>query len=95
MTSSTIPTVKLWCSVPLNIKSKTALICFGWVSLLLNPYLPPMTLIFFLPIKFKALVTSSYNPSPTLPNSFVLSKTAISLTVLGRALTNNSAENGL
>ena len=47
--------------------------------LLDNPYLPPIT---FISLPANADTISKYNGSPILPGSFVLSNTAILLTVL-------------
>ena len=71
----------------------TAFISEGSVFLLDRPYLPPITFI-FLPASLSTLTTSKYNGSAD-PDSFVLSKTAIFLTVFGNAFKKYFDENGL
>ena len=62
------------------MKSNTAFICAGLVSLEDKPYLPPIiSILLFL----SADTTSRYKGSPLAAGSLVLSNTAIFLTLLG------------
>ena len=64
----------------------------GVVFLLDNPYLPPITLIFFC-ASFNTATTSRYKGSPALPDSFVRSSTAIFLTDVGKTFKKYFEEN--
>ena len=72
--------------------SKTAFISFSGTSLEDNPYLPPYTLMFLV---LTASITSKHNGSLTLPNSLVLSNTAITSVDAGNSFNKYSLENGL
>lgn len=80
MTSSFIPITKSFLG-SFNIKLlKTATIEDGSTSLDDKPYLPPTTII----LESTTDLTSKYSGSPIEPGSFVLSKTAILVTVFGK-----------
>ena len=89
VTSSSIPMVNLFFGLSLQRFSYTAAICDGYGSLEPNPNLPPTT-TGASSISLTALSTSKYKGSPEAPGSFVLSSTAIFLTVLGISANNLS-----
>jgi hypothetical protein len=86
--------VKLFFGSFIERLEKTAAICEGTVSFEPNPYLPPTIIGAFLSPLYAA-TTSRYRGSPVAPGSFALSRTAILLTVFGKAFRKCLMEKGL